>query len=71
MFVDNNLVPDPDNEGWVLGWGVVKYEPWHLDSVHATETQAELRASLLGVDYKIYYGSHKLHSDDFVWTVVS
>ncbi|MBC5790788.1 MULTISPECIES: hypothetical protein [Providencia] len=71
MFVDSELLPDPDNINSVLGWGVVKYNPWHLDSVHATKTQAELRASLLGNGYKVHYGSHKLQSDDFIWNKVS
>ncbi|WP_187440273.1 hypothetical protein [Escherichia coli] len=24
MFVENNLKADPDNQGWVLGWAVVR-----------------------------------------------
>ncbi|WP_281729971.1 hypothetical protein [Providencia rettgeri] len=40
MFVDSDLAPDPDNKGWVLGWGVVRYAPWHLSGVYATEEQA-------------------------------
>lgn len=71
MFVDSNLAPDPDNKGWVLGWCVVKYAPWHLSGVYATEEQASQQAELLGSDYEIHYGSHKLQSDDFIWDVVS
>ncbi|HGN2572251.1 TPA: hypothetical protein ACKR33_002576 [Providencia rettgeri] len=71
MFVDNNLASDPDNNGSVLGWGVVKYAPWHLSGVYATKEEARQQAKSLGSDYEVHYGSHKLQSDDFVWSEVS
>ncbi|WP_110875927.1 hypothetical protein [Franconibacter helveticus] len=66
MFVANGLKSDPDNKGWVMGWGVVRSEPWHLVGVYATKDVAETKAGTLGEDYKARYGSHRLGSDDFV-----
>ncbi|EKG6901880.1 hypothetical protein L6X02_RS08095 [Escherichia coli] len=34
MFVENNLKADPDNQGWVLGWAVVRDKPWHLVGIY-------------------------------------
>lgn len=66
MFVANGLKPDPDNKGWVLGWGVVRTSPWHLVGVYATKDVAETKAAELGVGYDAVYGSHRIGSDDFV-----
>lgn len=66
MFVANGLKPDPDNKGWVLGWGVVRTSPWHLVCVYAKKDIAETKAAELGVGYDAAYGSHRVGSDDFV-----
>ena len=71
MFVDKNLKKDPDNEDSVLGWGIVKSRPWELKGVYATEAQAKQEAQSLGSDYEIHFGSHRLHSDDFIWGNIS
>ncbi|HCA5905116.1 TPA: hypothetical protein ACTYHK_001698 [Citrobacter koseri] len=66
MFVADGLKVDPDNNGWVLGWGVVRTSPWHLVGVYATRDVAETKAVELGVGYDAAYGSHRVGSDDFV-----
>lgn len=71
MFVDKNLKPDPINQGFVLGWGVVRGSPWELKGVYATEEQAKQKAQSLGSDYEVHFGSHRLQSDDFVWNIES
>lgn len=66
MFVANGLKPDLDNEGWVKGWGVARFSPWHLAGVYATRDIAETKALLLGEGYETHYGSYRKGSDDFV-----
>ncbi|HGH4716809.1 TPA: hypothetical protein ACJIW5_001833 [Enterobacter hormaechei] len=66
MFVADGLKSDPDNNGWVLGWGVVRTSPWHLVGVYATMDVAETKAAEMGVGYDAAYGSHRVGSDDFV-----
>ncbi|WP_037033013.1 hypothetical protein [Rahnella sp. WP5] len=67
MFVADGLKPDLDNDGWVMGWGVVRNAPWHLAGVYATKDVAETKAELLGEDYRAHYGSHHLGTDDFIY----
>ena len=66
MFVAEGLKPDPDNKGWVLGWGVARMAPWHLVGVYATKDMAETKAAGMDAEYKAAYGSHRLGSDDFI-----
>ena len=66
MFVASGLKADPDNNGWVLGCGVVRSSPWHLVGIYATKDVAETKSAELGVGYDAVYGSHRLGSDDFV-----
>lgn len=58
--------PDPDNEGHVLCWAVVRDEPWHLGGVYATEGEAIVNQGVLGPEYRVAFGSHKTGTDDFV-----
>lgn len=67
MFVAKGLKADPDNKGWVLGWGVVRGAPWNLMGVYATKDMAETKCSQLDKEYQVHYGSHRLGSDDFIW----
>lgn len=71
MFVENDLKADPDNQGWVLGWAVVRSKPWHLVGVYATEDDAKSKCSELNGEYEVCYGSYRLGSDDFVSAEVS
>ncbi|EPX7218117.1 hypothetical protein ACW16U_001671 [Escherichia coli] len=66
MFVENNLKADPDNQGWVLGWVVVRDKPWRLVGIYATEDGAKSKRSELNGEYEVRYGSHRLGSDDFM-----
>ncbi|MFJ3073607.1 MULTISPECIES: hypothetical protein [Pseudomonas] len=62
-----NLPPDPDNEGWVLGWGVLRdRHPWHFVDVYADRNTAKVEAERRGEGYVVEYGSHRLGSDEFV-----
>lgn len=61
-----NLPADPDNPGWVLGWGVVKMEPWSFIDIYASKEAADAEAARLGSGYIVQYGSHKLGTDDFM-----
>ncbi|WP_085438181.1 hypothetical protein [Escherichia coli] len=56
---------------WVLGWAVVRYKPWHLVGVYATEGDAKSKCSELNGEYEVRYGSHCLGSDDFIFVEVS
>ncbi|WP_236192774.1 hypothetical protein [Pseudomonas glycinae] len=59
---------DPENEGWVLGWGVVRNTPWRFIGIYQSEDEAKSAASEAGDGYLVHHGSHKPGTDDFVWT---
>lgn len=61
-----NLPPDPDNAGWVLGWGVVNKTTWHFVDIYPSKEAAEAEAEARGDNYTIDYGSHRLGTDDFI-----
>ncbi|MFJ4153519.1 hypothetical protein ACIPZF_01740 [Pseudomonas sp. NPDC089752] len=62
-----NLPADPDKEGWVLGWGVLRdRHPWHFVDVYADQRTARVEAQRRGPEYVVEYGSHRLGSDEFV-----
>ncbi|MDN4497979.1 hypothetical protein QYE73_11910 [Pseudomonas mosselii] len=63
-----NLPADPDNKGWVLGWGVLRDNPhpWHFVDIYADKATAQAEANRRGEGYIVEYGSHRLGSDDFV-----
>lgn len=68
MFVENDLPVDPDNRGWVKAWGVVRKSKWDLAGVYGNKRDAEAKAEEVGEGYEVHYGSHKLGTDDFVWS---
>ena len=61
-----NLPKDPDNVGYVLGWGVVHNSPWRFIDIYASKEAAEAEAKSRGPRYRVEYGSHRLGSDDFI-----
>ncbi|WP_232105799.1 hypothetical protein [Pseudomonas parafulva] len=61
-----NLPNDPDNEGCVLGWGVVQNDPWRFVDIYATKEAAEAEAATRGPGYRVDFGSHRLGTDDFI-----
>lgn len=66
--VTQDLKPDPENDGWYLGWGVARNSPWHLAAVCASEGEATAYANKsLGENYRIGFGTHRLGTDDFVF----
>ncbi|SPZ52601.1 Uncharacterised protein [Serratia quinivorans] len=66
MIIANDLKNDPDNKGWVLGWGVVRNDPWSLAGVFSNKKDAETKAIDVGDGHEVKYGSHRLGSDDFM-----
>lgn len=66
VFVSECLKPDPQGKDWVLGWGVVRITPWCLDSVFNLDIEAELRAYLLGGDFRAQYGTHEIGTTRFI-----
>ncbi|MFJ2526191.1 hypothetical protein ACIOWB_24000 [Pseudomonas capeferrum] len=62
----SKLKADPEKAGWVLGWGVYRMAPWHLQGVYDTEEKARAQADASGEGYLVSQGSHRLGSDDFV-----
>jgi len=59
---------DPINPGNRRGWGVLNSEHWHLFDVFKTESEARNAAKELGPTYKIVFGSHRIGTDDFMFT---
>ncbi|WP_415760334.1 hypothetical protein [Pseudomonas sp. LT1P18] len=65
----SNLLPkDPENSGWVLGWGVTRNAPWSFHGIYPSKDEAESEVKKAGDGYVAHYGSHKPGTDDFVWT---
>jgi hypothetical protein len=64
--VSDGLPADPDNQGWVKGWGVFRDNPWNLYAVCKTEQDGSQALTEVGSEYQVAFGSHKLGSDDFV-----
>jgi hypothetical protein len=58
--------PDPLNEGWTLGWGVYRGNPWHFVGLFDTEQEAREAAAKIGKDYKFDYGSNEHGTDNFI-----
>lgn len=57
---------DPDNAGAVLGWGVMRLEPWAFGGLFLSKEAAEQEASARGGGFVARYGSYKLGTDEFV-----
>ncbi|MFJ4390938.1 hypothetical protein [Pseudomonas soli] len=62
-----DLKPNPEIPGNVLGWGVVRSNPWSLLGVYPTKEQAQAEATRIGNGHIAAYGSHKPGTDEFVW----
>ncbi|WP_312903860.1 hypothetical protein [Stutzerimonas nitrititolerans] len=61
-----NLPRDPDNPRNVLGWGIVRNDPWHFVDIYGSREVAEVAARRLGPGYAVEYGSHELETDNFM-----
>lgn len=57
---------NPDNPGWIMGWGVLQKKPHDVISMHLNKTEADAEASKLGANFEVQYGSRKLGSNDFI-----
>lgn len=60
--------PDPTNPGWVKGWGVIRNAPWDFAGLFKTAEEAKTEQQKRGAAYEARLGSHKLGSDEFVWS---
>lgn len=69
--VISNLKRDADNPGWVLGWGVVREDPWSFHGIFASKEEAEQAVKTAGDNHIARYGSHRPGTDDFVWLSVT
>lgn len=67
-FPIQQLMPflDVSNPGNYRGFGVIKPDPWHLAGIFPDERQATVRATALGPDYEVRFGSNKYGTDDFI-----
>jgi hypothetical protein len=64
--VSKELEPDPDNAGWVLGWGVVRSAPWKLHGVYGTKAEADAEAAIAGAGFVVKEGSNEKGTDNFI-----
>lgn len=64
-MTDNALELDPDNPGWIRGWGVVRMSPWAVQGMSPTEAEA-FAACAQPPGFEVKYGARKLDSNDFV-----
>lgn len=71
MFTSEDLIIDPYDDLWVLGWGVLRLAPWHLDSVFSSRIEAELKAHQLGKEYECHFGTYQKGGVCFIWRELS
>jgi len=64
--MSTEFIPDPQNPGWVRGFGVFRMSPWHFAGLFQIREQAESVQQQLGENYKVAFGSHRKGSDDFI-----
>lgn len=57
---------DGENNGWIVGWGVVRNNPWDLAGMFPPKEEAEAAKGRLGAAYEVRHGSRKLGSNDFI-----
>jgi hypothetical protein len=51
----------------INGWGVFRGDPWHFDSIHDTQVEAQARAAELGEGYEVKFGQTRAGTDDFAY----
>lgn len=67
----SKLKPDADNPGWVLGWGVIREQPWSFHGIFASEDEAERASQQVGDHHVVHFGSHRPGTDDFILASMS
>jgi hypothetical protein len=50
----------------LIGWGVVREEPWHFVGLYETQIEAAAKAFDMGVGYQAHHGESSSESS-FVW----
>lgn len=51
----------------MVGWGVIRPNPWAFDGIYETREEAEAEASKLGSDYLVKWGEQQGGTDNFIW----
>lgn len=69
MFIDERLIRDPYNKESVMGWGVVRCDPWYLVGVYASEDEARRVLCQFDINFEVVYGSYSLGSNSFIWGI--
>lgn len=67
MIIDSSLKKSPFEANSVVGWGVIRCSPWDLFGVFYAYEQASEFAEILGEDYEVVWGTHRLGSNDFFY----
>jgi hypothetical protein len=58
----------PFTEGrTIVGWGVVRLDPWDFDAIYPTREEAEAEAEKLGPDYRALWGENQEGTDNFIF----
>lgn len=58
----------PFKEGRTLvGWGVVRLNPWELDGIYSTREEAEEEAAKAGPDFEVHWGENQEGTNNFVF----
>jgi hypothetical protein len=50
----------------LVGWGVLREQPWHFIGLFDTQIEAAAKAIDMGVGYAAHYG-HSKDGENFVW----
>lgn len=57
----------PFREGrTIVGWGVVRRDPWEFDAVYQTREEAKAEAAKLGPEFQVSWGEHQEGTDNFI-----
>ena len=51
----------------LVGWGVVRGNPWHFDGLQPSREAAISRARELGGEYEFHWGHNQDGTDNFIW----
>ena len=65
MITDCLLKKDPFLSDSIVGWGVIRCSPWCLFGVFCNYEQALEFAAILGKDYEVFWGTHRLGTSEY------
>ena len=52
----------------VVGWGVVRMAPWHLEGIFQTEEEALARLFEVEAGHEVHFGEGREGEDSFIWS---